>query len=433
MLRVSLAISGAAVALSLLTYSFGTSCPHTVGVVEVGVAVSLAVAVIATIFRQAVGQRSSAGGQSRGLIQLTALLLLCIPIIVAALYASSNVTSWGLARDVLPYMFFVIPVFFIGMGRYEAEQLVRVIPAFMIFVGVVYSLRFGVYIQENFGSALSFLVGQNDMFASDLVGRSESLSDDALCLPFDSSVFFSAWFLSLIGLDKVVSRGIKNKFQGVVLLALALVPIGALVLISSRAALALLILMIIAFGAKRASAKSLATVGIIVVGVLFLVWPVITVVLDLLVAKQVAVGSNNKFQEVEEIYAALSTAGAGYIITGLGWGAEYYDSAVGRGSSFSHSLISYFFLKAGILGVTLLGVYMWWIVRMLRKVNAFDFGSYGISAYATAGVLFVSLFLQPLYKTPTYGVLLLYILAMYKVLCIRRRELIALEAEPGLG
>jgi hypothetical protein len=411
-----LGLSGLYVALSLVIYAFGTSCPHELGIVEIGVAMSLAMAVAITTFKQLLGGGNQAESKAGFTVSLALIILLVLPILTALGHTGSNVSLWGLARDVLPYMFFVIPVFFIGMGEKDAVLMVRVIPIFIIFVGLVYSIRFGVYIHNNFGSVISFLISQNEMFMTDAVGRSESLTDDVLCLPFDAAVFFSGLFLTLSAFDRIISANGRQKLQGMAILMIAMLPIAALVFISSRAAFGLLALSLIAYGAKKVSKKNLLSISTILSTALILAWPVMTLVYELLIAKQVAVGANNKWDEVEVIYSTLANAGVEYIIIGLGWGAEFYNPAVGRVSSFSHSLISYFFLKSGIIGICLLSIYMWWLIRMLLRIFAQKINSHQIAVYSISTVIIISVFFQPLYKTPTYGLLLLYVLSMYKVL-----------------
>jgi len=423
MRAVPLGLSGVYIALSLLLYSFGTSCPHGVGTIEIGVAISLMMAVMVTIFKQLLGCGNQFESKVGFIVPLAVIVLLMLPIFTALTQTRANITTWELARDILPYMFFVIPVFFIGMGVKDAMLMVRVIPIFTILVGLIYSLRFGYFVQNNFGSVLSFLISQNEMFASDLIGRSENLTDDALCLPFDPAVFFSAFFLSLTAFDKISGKR-KQRLQGIALLLLAMLPIDALVIISSRAALGLLILLLIAYGAKHSSKKNIVGISVIFVMVLILAWPVVSLVYEILMSKQVAVGSNNKFEEVEQIYGTLADAGFEHIIMGLGWGGAFYDPAVGMVSSFSHSLISYFFLKAGIIGVCLLGIYLWWLIRMLLKIFAYQTNGYEIAVYSISAVIVISLFFQPLYKTPTYGVLLLYVLSMYKILRLTHNGLL---------
>ena len=127
--------------------------------------------------------------------------------------------------------------------------------------------------------------------------------------------------------------------------------------------------------------------------------------------KQQVAGLNNKTAEWISLYRDLSKSSSSFIF-GLGWGGQFDNPAVGQVASFTHSLISYALLKAGLLGVGLLCVYLTWVICTYFRIDKLARQIYAPELYAVNCVVLISLFLQPTYKTPTYGVLLLLMLAV---------------------
>ena len=406
-------VSGLFIAISLFLYCFSTSCPHNIGIVEIGIAMSLSISVISTLFKNIVRFNSSHIKKHDIKVILSVIILLLFPIISAISFGNRNISPWDISRDILPFMFFIIPIFYIGMDFKEAKNMVKIIPLFITIVGIVYSLRFIVYIHDNFGPILSFLIGQNTMYVSGEIGRSSMLSNDYLCLPFDPSVFFSAFYLLLKGFHNLFKGKGLIRINGISLLILSILPISSLAIISSRVAFGLLALLFIVSILKFYSKRSIVILCVFIGFGLTILWPFVSLVFDLLMAKQMAVGFNNKLVEIEKVYDTLAHEGAICVITGLGWGGEFYDPAVGKVASFTHSLISYFFLKSGIIGLFLLTVYMWWLIKMIFNIPKNYLNIYGSAEYSVYGIIIISLFFQPVYKTPTYGILLLYALSAY--------------------
>ncbi len=403
--------------LSLFFYAFSTSCPHTVGIAELGVSISFVMAVLSSFFLK----NDDSTNQSlfihhyRYIALAACLVLLVYPIFVSLINGNST-SLWGVARDIIPHMFFMLPAFFINLNRATAIRLANYLPVFIIIVGAVFSARFLFSVKMTFGSVFGFFQSQSEMFQSAAIGRDVFLSPDVLCLPFDPTVFYSGTVLVLYGLYIFLSKGKVRLLYIFGIGVLLFFPVLSFVAISSRAFFFLLTLLVLySFLLFFINASKVKLIILLLISILlfFLFYSSIDQVITLLLAKQDAVGTNNKIEEVLAIIEAISKSDA-TVIFGLGWGAEFYDPAVGEVASFSHSFISYYLLKSGVTGLFLLSLYMSWVLVMLWKLLRYSYRSYFPMIAGVIMVLLIAAFLQPLYKTPSFGLILLYLYSLYK-------------------
>lgn len=421
--------------IGLVLYSFTTSCPHNIGLLQVLIAICLVAAVITGktqfIWMSITPSNTDVYPKVGGWAQLAVILLFVIATLAVFIRLDSKFSLWILGRDVLPYFFLILPLLFTGISRKTAVELTRVIPILMTLIGVVYSLKFILAVLDQSGSVSLFLMDQINSYSCQCIKF--RVSRDDYCYPFDPAVQFSAIFLALQSVKKMASGNASSVAQGFILILLSAIPLVALSLLLNRAMLGLACVALILFclGSWRRVIATFVFVTTLIATVFLAVTLIIVtpsgsastavpstavpsgeLLKDALMEKQRMLGSNNKIREFVSVYQELSAKPLN-IIFGLGWGGQFYSPAVGQVVSFTHSLISYILLKAGVVGVCLLSGYLFWIIFTYFRIEKRTRHVLAPELYAINCVVLIALFLQPTYKTPTFGVLLLFILAAY--------------------
>lgn len=432
------------IAVALVLYALTTPCPHTLGLTQLVVALCLAASVFFVKPRlifgaQPIGNKNTYAVMG-GLAQMAAIMFFITAMCGALIRMSGELTLWMLGRDILPYFFLVLPLLFLNMGKETASRLTAIIPLAVSFVGIVYSLRFISSVLEQAGSIPLYLGDQIKAYSCGCLQY--RVSRDAYCFPFDPAVQFSAVYLVLRAVNEISLANKSSLFKGSMLIILGVSPVMAMCLLLNRAMLGLLVIALV-FYCARSMKRFLA--AIVVASALTVVMvsaaTIITIssnttstvtqdttaavkedattLQNALLQKQKLMGFNNKTGELISLYQNLSQNSSS-LIFGLGWGGRFYSPAVGQIASFTHSLLSYAVLKAGLLGLFLMVVYGVWFGHTYFKIGKESRHKFAAELYAVNCVVLISLFFQPTYKTPTYGVLLLFILAVY--IAVNKRE-----------
>jgi hypothetical protein len=161
------------------------------------------------------------------------------------------------------------------------------------------------------------------------------------------AVLFAGLYLLGIGVSNFFSHTVRG--MGMIFLAMLIVSLWALTLTRSFLLLSfLMILFILWTEPGRALKTSIIVLFIIVVGIAFS--DIIVNIFNLLLYKQKLRGFNARIEEWKEIFVAVLSTPWG-IFFGLGNGATYPNPALGGARwESSHSVLSFVFLKGGIMG-----------------------------------------------------------------------------------
>lgn len=307
---------------------------------------------------------------------LSPALVVCALLLVAALPLGSRMPvlwpgqAMPLSHDAgLIFLYYGLSVplltgLFSGHADYEIMR-------DMIWLGMMGLPLFYVY---NLGSdrrslvcLLSLMAVAGWLFAARVVltGWIAPLSlldnDPVLYLPNSPLVMFAALWLGGTGMSRITyADRVRPLVAGMVLTALAFVPVAAMMSMLQRASFAVLLLGIVLFVVivfVRAPARLWRVAGVLAV-VAMLLGPFVLHIYDLLWTKTQAVGANMRPAEawtvLQHVAATPLTA-----LFGHGWGAMYVSPAVGDVPvGFTHSLITYLWLKTGLIGLALGGIYI---------------------------------------------------------------------------
>ena len=320
------------------------------------------------------------------------LLLYGLSLCVLRGIASGN-DVMAIIRDVLPFMFLLLPLFVSGLIHAKPHYADLFIGS-VLFLGVVFSLRvFAPFV-------MALLLKEGTLSIPDIT--------DPFYLANAPTVLFSTIVLFCSGLWYLFkSVSIMSSLKTVALFMLALPPLLAMVSITQRATIAYFVLAAIFMFAYYAWKYPVrASWPVIVMGiVLICAFPVLHDVYIQLAYKTQLVGVNMRLSEMQAVIDTVSSSPL-RLWTGLGWGGGVESTAVGGlFVNFTHSLISSMWLKTGIIGVVLTLLYMtglfqlWW--RLLY--------SNPMIAIAILGPVAIDVFLYASYKSLDFGLVLLVI------------------------
>lgn len=348
-----------------------------------------------------------------------ALTLGCLVLIVpASIAVFHDHVARDILRDVFPLLFLLgTPILFVVADRTsERGKLLRLIPLVILIVGIVEAVIFWLRAVEYCGSLGRFAsIMQGGLLQFLLNGSSneiiqlgkESIPTIQILGMYDPAVFFSSIFLCSWGMVLVV-RSFKDSILGIVFLgAGAFIGYELMVLgLRSYTFLLVLSLLVIASTLIKQSGlyKRLLPIVLILVLIFF---SQIEATIQLLWIKQQAVGTNGKSAEWA---AALSTISASPWTTlfGIGWGGTLDNPILAAPTRFTHSMLSFFLLKSGIIGLTALFVILTSLVRQARSKSVF--GIVPVSRLIILASCFppllVGILFEPSYKMLSYGVIL---------------------------
>ncbi len=376
----------AALIAALILYALaGSPTPDSPGIVELLTGGLLVYAALPAVIGMIVSDRRS---QPRW--QRTAFALLCYGMSVPLLAGVINGNAAAMMiRDLIPFLFFLAPLFFI-----QALQADRNSEKILIFTvalaGVLFSLRAAAPL-------LPYAIPTGFLMPS---------GNEMLYLANAPTVLFAAVLLSGMGMARL---GYSISPGGVLIaafcFAVASFPVLAMAGAVQRATFAFFALALAAFLAfmtLRSPVRAILPV-LAASGLILYFQPQFQEFLGLLVNKTMAVGMNNRIQEAAAVLETLD-GGVLTVLFGNGWGATFVSPATGgQTANFTHNLFTAFWMKTGLAGTLLAGVYLWRIFSPLRKI----FLQRTVLLSALTGPALISTFLYASYKSLDYGAILL--------------------------
>lgn len=363
-----------------------------------------------------IGLLSSEFQQQRSVkwcLGLTALLFL-LPLVLGLI--RGNALS-DIARDIFPLTFLVVvPILLIYSASSANQYSIRtLIVTALVFVGICTAVTFFLGALNLVGSTDQIILMVQQHFApiktSQAIQASlafqTSQASQLLLKIYDPSMLFTSIFLSAWGIWLMV-----KSWSGLVLGAF-LLGAGALIeyvfmILGLRAYTVSFVLAILAVCLTmwRERGLYLRLLPLFFVACIAL-WPQIEQILLLLWSKQQIVGTNGKVAEwisvINLVFSSPQTA-----LFGIGWGGIYSNPILNETTRFTHSAISFYLLKSGVLGLTtLLSIIVILIfqVRQFGNSRAFTTSRF-ILLVSCLPPLLIGVLLEPLYKMLSYGVIL---------------------------
>ncbi|MDD5329770.1 MAG: hypothetical protein PHX38_07185 [Sulfuricella sp.] len=345
-------------------------------------------------------------------------------------------TTWGwlqgnvpydMARDIFPYLFLVsVPVLLLyTVNRTRRDLQLRLISAALVFVGIFTAATFFLgasklygdlphlseTMQRGFGGISEQAVPAQRIDASteqiERVKQRKQAEAVVFLKLYDPAMMFASIFMATWGIVLII-KSWRHAVIGVALLGGGAWIASGFMLLGLRAytalwALALVLVCATQFRRPGFYARMMPAAAI----ALAVMWPRITATIQMLWAKQQMVGSNGK---ISEWLAVLSTISASpeTLLIGIGWGGIMNNPILlNEPTRFTHSMLSFFLLKTGIVG--LLALLTTLAMLVLRNKRPSPVGPLTtertILLLSCIPPLLIGVLFEPTYKMLSYGVI----------------------------
>jgi len=375
---------------------------------------------------------------------LTALLFL-IPLCVGLL--RGNAMS-DIARDIFPLIFLLMIPFLLTYSTSSSDRttLRTLITVALVFVGICTAVTFFLGALNLYGSFERMVTLMQGSFAqidtvqvahtahtanaaetaskvqvahtAHTANAAETASNErfkAIFLKlYDPAMLFASIFLSAWGVVLMV-KSWREWLPGIILAMMgASIAYGFMIMgLRAYTAFFALAILTMCLYMLREQGFYIRLLPVVIVS-LALFWPQVSAVLQLLWAKQEAVGANGKSEEWLAVLKTI-TEYPHTMLFGIGWGGTLENPIYEGSTRFTHSALSYYLLKSGVLGlITLLSII---VIFFLEGRRHGDSGSLTpsrlIILVSCLPPLLIGVLFEPTYKMLSYGVILaLFVLAL---------------------
>lgn len=304
-------------------------------------------------------------------------------------------------RDFVPffYLYFGIFIFYTEKLKYQ-QNLGRLMIFATVIIGLVYSFRTLFHWKDSLSN-----LGKTFMMSPDYIAQSPSLT-------------FSSSFLLSLSILLFIQR--KRLYASIVFI-LGLIPLIIFFAQVLRAPIGLIFIFFILhllFIIKKFTIQRKVSILFFILIFLGLFinynYQFIESGLSLLMKKNEAVGSSGKLDEYIYAYQYFSN-NLNYFIFGKGFGGLWLTPFDKIEYSFAHSILVYYYIKGGIIGlllILLLTIKIFYFnVKLMFSKNYYA----QLIAFATFPTLLINCFLEPGYKTLSFSFIILIIYLTYKV------------------
>lgn len=316
---------------------------------------------------------------------------LTVPIFLALVRGHDLVV---VMRDLIPFLFLFLPMAYKDVG--DNKYFITHFPRLLVLMGLLFSLRTigAAWHREGVG----------------LWDFSLSAPPDFLYLANSPEVLFAelalqAWAFYYLGMLGSWSRG-------VFMFVLVAIPVVAMSIMQQRAFLSVSLASVVCllgfmlWKNPKGFLRCLLFLGVAGVGL----YPFLENIFMTLMLKTQMVGLNSRLQEWAAVRDVVSVS-IGRNLFGMGWGEVFENPAVGGlPVGYTHSLLSSFWLKMGLVGV---GLTMWAGSSLLKGSRQMGTKTVFWLIPALLPVL-VTLSLYASHKSLGFGLLLLLVWVLLK-------------------
>lgn len=329
-------------------------------------------------------------------VLVSVVYLLFVPVLVGVVFQTNEMMD--LIRDIIPMLYLFIPVLLMHRFVRAPKKWLLIMLIALCVVGISYSIRHFT----TSGEADLSQLGKEFIWG----GNNDNISQDP-------AVLYMMAFLGGIGIAELFCG---RTMYGFVALGLAIFPWAANIASVTRSSIGLssisILIVVVYVFTKYKVRNSFPLISV------FLLTPVVAILLGdsiwgfvqnsvgLMLEKNNEHGLSGRDTEAIIIWDNANTLGL--MLFGTGWGGVFASPINAGGlSRYSHNSIVFFFLKSGILGTICYCLYLYWFINILWKLKKFLVG-YKDFAIVVALItpLFVSLMLEPMYKSLSCGLVL---------------------------
>ena len=371
---------------------------------------------------------------------ILSILLFLVPFIWGEFRGN---TQHDIVRDALPFWFLIgIPILLIyPANNANRNALIKLITAIVLFVGISTATTFfyGAFSRfDNLTQVLEFAhrgwggIAKEVQAAQACTGyrssrrscsqtlkatpeeRAKQLEEwehlaTLLLKLYEPAMLFTSIFLTSWGVI-LVTRSWRKMPMGILLLGCGLFVSYGFMIVGLRAYTGLFATAF--FCASLTQIKKtgfyIRVLPFAALGLVF-IWPHIVSVVQLLWLKQQMMGTNGKAGEWIAVFSTIS-ASPQTLLFGIGWGGTFENPILLNDTTrFTHSLLSFYLLKTGIMGlialVLIFTALVLTVLKMFGPVRPLSLERL-IVLFASIPVMIIGVLFEPTYKMLSYGIIL---------------------------
>jgi hypothetical protein len=425
------------IALSYSLVVLSSPMPASIGWVECLMGVGLSVGTIILIWQIHLERATTLK------YNILLLFLFCYLLVVPLVIGLSNYhTQKNIIRDIVPLFFLtIIPaVTLLSAAPLLQKLFIRLTLLTILLVGVVTAIQFLSGTMKLYGSLSNLQdstsayyesltsevstsevstseVSTSEVSTSSVASPNRAISEKSMkevqqmklfLKIYDPAVIFSAIFLLCFGTQEMI-RDNGRRIVAIIATGLGLSCAYCYLLMGLRAYVALIILMPLIFWAFNvlSDKKIIKKMIILFIFAIIISYPFIAKTIHLLFLKQLAVGNNGKLAEWQTILHTISSSPLSFV-SGIGWGGVFNNPILlMQPSRFSHSLLSFYLLKTGVLGLAALSLYFYLLIRNRCDIMSIAHTPLRLMIIlAGIAAVLIGLIFQPIYKMLSYGIVI---------------------------
>ena len=317
--------------------------------------------------------------------------------------AGGGISITAILRDMIGLVFWILPLLLLFSAKENNHKIFQnTLIAALLLIGICFASRFLWSLYQVTGGI--FIAPAHPDILLELVN-----------VP---TVLFSALYLMGMGLRNLSTHHWRSVAIGIGMISLATIPVAAGICALQRANIGALAILTVGLFAMQfiIAPRRILFSSLICILALVILWPYVTETLTLMLEKTRLVGFNQRFEEAEAIFAHMDRLSPTMMfepyLFGLGWGAGFTSPASGFIEiTFTHNFFMTLWLKTGVLGMFLAGLYVWLILKSLAgSITGAIIKNKDISLFVLGLAVFlpilVNLFLYANHKSFDFGLLL---------------------------
>ena len=389
--------------ISILYGLLSTSSPDKITLVEVIIGLSLLFIVGTEGIRELAASKKNFQKNYLFIpyiIKISFLYLLFIPTLIGLVFMDNTVKNW--IRDLIPLLYLFLPILIVKkLNDYPKEFFLTIIISLCI-IGFLFSIRFYV----------GATGGISDIGSIHIIGinRDNNMQDPA--------VTFLLSFTSCLALWLLLSRKI---ILGIIFLLVSFLPWSVMFASIIRGpvfftAMSLFLLFIYwIFFQKKKFGGILLIFLLIIITINFYngLFDILANSIDLLIKKQKNVGISYRTLEFSLVIKNLNLNIFNFLF-GYGWGSLIEIPTVGLSRNL-HNIFLYFLFKCGFIGFIFFSFFFLWLIKFIFFIK-FENRLIFIVFISLVCPLIYSLFFQPVYKSLSFGILILLLPLISKLI-----------------
>jgi len=350
-------------------------------------------------------------------IVLLAVVLLFVPL-VWGLYNGNGLGNQ--IRDLIPLLFLLAMPILLTLTTSSSSKVLRshLIAITIAIVGSIATMIFYSGVLDLYESPARLQMLMSGVFSQPQAGqitavgiipdgiRPEAVAEVLIKL-YDPAILFTSILFCSAGIVLLV-KSWQSTWLGIALIGCGAIIAYGFMIAGLRAYTALLVLAVFGVCVTQIKQRGLYTrvLPMIVIGMIAL-WVPITSIIQLLMDKQQMVGTNGKEAEWLAVIAII-TASPQTLLFGLGWGGTFENPILGEQARYTHSMLSFYLLKSGLIGFGMLMLIVGWLLGHVNRIGGkepWDITRI-ILLVSCLPPLIIGIMFQPIYKMLSYGLIL---------------------------